>query len=168
MPALRRRDTRATLTALVTEAQAMGARLLAAIEALKKTPWVVLALLFASVVGGLAQFTNAFKGLAELVHPAKPDPRAELAKLGVPFTPAALAKAAADGDARAVGLLLDAGMRADAATGGPSPLVVAARGGFVDVSRRLREAGSDPVAPGPPANLFEAAMGGAIPRLRRR
>ena len=30
----------------------MGARLLAAIEAMKKTPWVVLALLFASVVGG--------------------------------------------------------------------------------------------------------------------
>jgi len=135
-----------------------GARLLAAIEALKKTPWVVLTLLFASVVGGLAQFANAFRGLADLVHPAKPDPRTELAKLGVPFTPAALAKAAADGDARAVGLLLDSGMRVG--TGSPSSLVVAARGGFVDVARRLREAGSDPAAPGAAENPLEEAMGG--------
>ncbi len=91
----------------------MGAKLLAAIEALKKTPWVVLALLFASIVGGLAQFTNAFKGLADLVHPARADPRAELARLGVPFTPEAMATAAKNGDERVVGLLLNAGMPAD-------------------------------------------------------
>ena len=136
----------------------MGAKLLAAIEALKKTPWVVLALLFASLVGGLAQFTSAFKDLAGLVHPAKPDPRAELAKLGIPFTPAAMAKAAADGDARAVGLLLDGGMAADADGATPPPLVVAAKGGFVDMARRLRDAGAKPAVPGDADTALEAAV----------
>lgn len=123
----------------------MGATLLAAVERLRKSPWVVLAILFAAAIGALAQFTGATKTLIAVVRPQPADPRGELAKLGVPFTPAAMAKAAADGDARAVGLLLDAGMAVDAAADdGQPPLVVAARNGRLDVARRLRDAGADP------------------------
>lgn len=123
----------------------MDATLLAAIERLRKAPWVVLALLLASAIGALAQFTGATRTLIDLVRPAKPDPRAELVRLGIQFTPAAMVKAAADGDARAVGLLLAAGMSAEASPDqSQSPLMLAARAGRVDLARRLRDAGADP------------------------
>ena len=127
----------------------MGAKLLAAIEALKKAPWVVLALLLVGAVGALAQFTGAAKTLIALVHPAKSDPRAELAKLGIAFTPEAMVKAATDGDARAVGLLLDAGMPVDTAPD-PAlpPLMLAAQSGSVATVERLLAAGADPARVG--------------------
>lgn len=137
----------------------MGARLLAAIEALKKTPWVVLALLLASAIGALAQFTGATKNLIDLVRPTNFDPRGELAKLGIPYTPEAMAKAATDGDTRAVELLLDAGMAPSSRWGlAPPPLVVAARGGFTETARRLRDAGADPATPGEADSALEAAV----------
>lgn len=127
---------------------AVGAKLLAAIEASKKAPLVVLVPLIASAVGALAQFTGATKTLIALVHPAKADPRAELAKLGIAFTPEAMAKAAADGDARAVELLLDAGMPVDTATDAAlPPLMLAAQSGSVATAARLIAAGADPGKP---------------------
>lgn len=134
----------------------MGAKLLAAIERLRKAPWVVLALLLVSAIGALAQFTGATKTLVDLVRPAKPDARAELVRLGIPFTPEALTKAAKDGDAKAVALLLDAGMAPDA-TANPAlpPLVVAAQAGQVAVARSLRDAGADPAKDSPGHALFD-------------
>lgn len=126
----------------------MGAKLLELIERLRKAPLVVIALLLASTVGALAQFTGATKTLVALFHPPKADPRADLAKLGIAFTPEAMAKAATDGDARAVGLLLDAGMAVDAAPDeGLPPLMLAAQEGQVDVAKRLLAAGADPGKP---------------------
>jgi len=132
----------------MSEASGMGAKLLAMIERVRQAPWVVLALLFASVVGALAQFTGATKSLIDLVHPSKPDARAELAKLGIPFTPEAMAKAATDNDVRAVGLLLDAGMAVDAhPDAGLPPLNIAAQAGNIAVAQRLIAAGADPAKP---------------------
>lgn len=127
----------------------MAARLLAAIERLKQTPLVVLLLLLASAVGALAQFTGAAQKLVELVSPKPPtkaDPRAELARLGIAFTPQALATAAAGGDERAVGLLIDAGMRGPALI---TPLIAAAGAGQLAIARRLRDAGADPGSAAP-------------------
>lgn len=136
----------------------MAARLLAAIERLKKTPLVVLLLLLASAVAALAQFTGAAKTLVELVAPKpppKPDPRAELARLNIAFTPEAMAAAAASGDERAVGLLIDAGMRGPVLT---PPLIAAARAGHLAVTQRLRNAGADPaLAPPDEDSAFAAA-----------
>jgi hypothetical protein len=126
----------------------VGEKLLAAIEALKKPLLVVLVPLIASAVGALAQLTGATKTLIALVHPAKAVPRKELAKLGIAFTPEAMAKAAADGDARAVGLLLDAGMPVDTATDAVlPPLMLAAQSGSVATAARLIAAGADPGKP---------------------
>jgi len=134
----------------------MGAKLLAAIEALKKTPWVVLALLLASAIGALAQFSGATKTLVELVRPHATDPRAELARLGIPFTPAAMMNAVDDGDARAVGLLLDAGMSAEASPDQTqSPLMLAAKSGRLDLARRLRDAGANPAKFVDGASLYD-------------
>jgi ankyrin repeat protein len=138
----------------------MGAKLLAAIERLKKAPWVVLALLLASAVGALSQFSGATKSLIALVRPApKADPRAELAKLGIAYTPQAMAKAASDGDARAVGLLLDAGMPVDAAPDpAQPPLMLAAQSGSVATVARLLAAGADPARDGAAGTALDFAV----------
>lgn len=135
----------------------MAARLLAAIERLKKRPLVVLVLLFASAVAALAQFTGAAQTLVELVAPKPPpkaDPRAELARLGIAFTPETLATAATGGDERAVGLLIDAGMRGPALA---TPLIDAARAGQLAIARRLRDAGADPGSAAPDEDSAFAA-----------
>lgn len=137
----------------------MGAALLAAIERLRKAPFVVLALLFVSAVGGLAQFTGATKSLIGLVRPHHPDPRGELAKLGVGFTSAAMAKAAADGDERVVDLLLESGMPVEAAPDPATPpLMLAAQAGSVKIIRRLLAAGADPARSGAAGSALDYAV----------
>ncbi|UAJ10407.1 ankyrin repeat domain-containing protein [Glacieibacterium megasporae] len=137
----------------------MGAKLLALIDRLRNAPWVVIALLLASTVGALAQFTGATKTLVALLHPPKPDPRAELAKLNIAFTPEAMAKAATDGDARAVGLLLDAGMAVDAAPDpAQPPLMLAAQSGSVATVARLLAAGADPARNGAAGTALDFAV----------
>lgn len=136
----------------------MGTRLLAAIERLRKTPWVVLALLLVSVVGAVAQFTGAAKSLVDLVHPHA-DPRDELAKLSVAFSPSAMATAAENGDARAVGLLLEAGMPVDAAPD-PAipPLMLAAQSGSTATVKLLLQAGADPAWVGAAGSALSYAV----------
>jgi len=94
---------------------------------------------------GARAVTGATKSLLEIVRTPKADPRDALARLGIGFTPAAMTGAAAAGDARAVGLLLDAGMPVDAGSD-PAlpPLMLAAKAGSLATVKRLLEAGADP------------------------
>jgi ankyrin repeat protein len=86
-----------------------------AVARIRKHPLIVALALLMAAVSALASFTDAVTVLAKLV--AKPGPeaaRAQLATLGIPFTPAALQESARNRDHEAVKLLLRAGMGADA------------------------------------------------------
>ena len=84
-------------------------------EKLRSNPITVALVLLVAVVSALASFTDSVSKLADLF--ARPGPeaaRAELSKLGIPFTTESLHAKARDGDLVAVKKLLQAGIPVDA------------------------------------------------------
>jgi ankyrin repeat protein len=84
-------------------------------EKLRSNPIIVALVLFVAGVTALASFTESVGNLTELF--ARPTPeaaRAELSKLGIPYTAESLQGKARDGDLTAVKKLLQAGLPADA------------------------------------------------------
>jgi ankyrin repeat protein len=78
------------------------------------------------------------------------DPREELAKIGVAYSPDALVAQAGAGDTRAVELLLASGMHPGTADkAGSTALLNASAGGYPDVVRMLLDHGADPNQAGP-------------------
>ncbi len=84
-------------------------------EKLRSNPVIVALVLLIAAVTTLASFTNSVSKLTEILAPQTPGAaRAELSKLGIPFTPESLQEKARDGDLVAVRKLLQAGLPADA------------------------------------------------------
>jgi len=105
-------------------------------------------ILVGTIIVALSTFTDAAKNLLGLLHRDGPaEARAQLARLAVPFTAAALVEAAGRGDGAAVELLLAAGMNpneaADTAAGRLSPLYAAAWEDRAGIVERLLRAGAD-------------------------
>jgi ankyrin repeat protein len=85
------------------------------IEKLRSNPIIAALVLIIAVVTAVASFTDSVSKIAELFPRSGGEAaRADLSRLGIPFTAASLQQKARDGDLIAVEKLLQAGMPADA------------------------------------------------------
>lgn len=137
---------------------------------IKKNRLVAAAILVATLMSGLAAFTDATQKLLALL-PARQSPvqaRAELARLSIPFTPDAFRESAKTGDAVAVSLFSAAGMDPNVTDddGGP-PLMYAAYAGHANIVTNLIHAGADVnKRSGDSTALASAASGGHLDVVR--
>lgn len=115
---------------------------------LKRNRLVAVLLVAASIVAGLASFTDSARKLVAVFvsSPQRPeDARAELTKLSLPYTSTAFVAAAAGGDAVAVKLYLAAGMSTEeeSARDPTTALVEAARADRPEIVEQLLKAKAD-------------------------